>query len=104
MAGTYTVTFTLSGFSTYKREGIELASGFVATVNGELKVGTLAETITVTGETPIVDVQSAKRVRTMDNEMIQALPTAKGYASIMLLIPSMVQSGGGVPNVQLRRG
>ena len=58
----------------------------------------------MTGETPIVDVQSAKRVRTMDNDMIQALPTAKGYASIMLLIPSMVQSGGGVPNVQLSPG
>ena len=56
------------------------------------------------GETPIVDVQSAKRVRTMDNEMVQALPTAKGYASLMLLIPSMVQTGGGVPNVQLQPG
>ena len=60
VAGTYTVTFTLSGFSTYKRK-VSAASGFVATVNGDLKVGTLAETITVTGETPIVDVQSAKR-------------------------------------------
>ena len=69
-----------------------------------MKVGTLAETITVTGETPIVDVQSAKRVRTLDNELIQSLPTAKGYASVMLLIPSMVQSGGGIPNVQLSPG
>src|SRR5882762_1791223 len=57
--GIYTVTFTLAGFSTFKREGIELGGSFVASVNAELKVGTVAETITVTGETPIVDVQSA---------------------------------------------
>ena len=102
--GTYVVTFTLNGFSTVKREGIELASEFVASVNAEMKVGTLAETITVAGETPIVDVQSAKRVRTFDNELLQSLPSAKGYASVMLLIPSMVQSGGGNVNVQLQPG
>src|SRR5213080_2545203 len=53
-AGTYTVTFTLGGFSTVKREGIELSGTFNASVNADLKVGALAETITVTGETPIV--------------------------------------------------
>ena len=58
--GTYSVTFTLPGFSTVKRDGIELTGTFVATVNADLKVGALEETITVTGETPIVDVQSAK--------------------------------------------
>src|SRR5580765_6024802 len=99
--GTYTVTFALTGFNTVKREGIVLSSDFVATVNADMKVGNLSETITVAGETPIVDVQSAKRVRTFDTELIQSLPVAKGYASVMLLIPSMVQSGGGIPNVQL---
>ena len=53
--GTYDVTFSLTGFSTVKREGIELSGSFVASVNADLKVGTLQETITVTGETPIVD-------------------------------------------------
>src|SRR5213592_3637297 len=52
LAGTYSVTFALPGFSTVKREGIELSGNFVATVNGDLKVGALEETITVTGETP----------------------------------------------------
>ncbi|MDO8631002.1 MAG: carboxypeptidase-like regulatory domain-containing protein, partial [Phycisphaerales bacterium] len=104
VTGTYTVTFSLAGFSTYQREGIELASGFAATINADMKVGALSETITVTGETPIVDVQSAKRVRTLDANMIQSLPTAKGYAALMLLIPSMVQSGGGIPNIQLSPG
>src|SRR4029453_681058 len=50
--GTYTVTFTLPGFSTVKREGIELTGAFVATVNADLRVGSIAETITVSGETP----------------------------------------------------
>src|ERR1044071_3962141 len=48
--GTYSVTFTLTGFSVVKREGIELTGTFVATVNGDLKVGAVAETITVSGE------------------------------------------------------
>ena len=102
--GTYDVTFTLTGFSTYKREQLELPAEFNATINAELRVGSLEETITVTGESPIVDVQSARRQRTLDSELVQALPTAKGYAGLMVLIPSMVQSGGGVPNVQLSPG
>ena len=56
--GPYTVTFTLPGFSTFKREGIELTTGFTATVNAELKVGSLEETVTVTGESSIVAVQN----------------------------------------------
>src|SRR5687768_8579380 len=59
--GAYVVTFTLPGFSTVRREGIELAGNFVATVNADLRVGALEETITVTGETPSVDVQSTLR-------------------------------------------
>src|SRR5688572_20828946 len=102
--GTYVVTFTLTGFSTYKREGLEIASEFNATVNADLRVGALEETITVTGESPIVDVTSARRQRTLDSELVQALPTARGYAGLMVLIPSMVQSGGGTPNVQLSPG
>src|SRR6184192_3502332 len=54
--GTYEVTFTLTGFNAVKRDGIELTGSFVATVNADLKIGAVAETITVTGETPVVDV------------------------------------------------
>jgi hypothetical protein len=102
--GTYVVTFTLPGFKTFRRDGLVLAAEFNAAVNAEMAVGGLEETITVTGESPIVDVQSAKRQRTLDSDMVQSLPTAKGYAGLMVLIPSMVQSGGGVPNVQLSPG
>ena len=102
--GLYDVTFTLPGFSIYKREALELPSDFVATVNADLRVGGLEETITVTGESPIVDVQSARRQRTLDSELVQSLPTARGYAGLIVLVPSMVQSGGGNPNIQLSPG
>ena len=57
------MTFTLPGFNTVKREGLEIPGDFVMTVNADLRVGGLEETITVTGESPIVDVQSARRRR-----------------------------------------
>src|SRR5207249_2379410 len=87
--GTYSVTFTLPGFSTVKREGIELTGSFVATVNGELKVGALEETITVTGETPIVDVQSAKVQQTVSKDILAAIPSSRNAGGIQALIPGM---------------
>ena len=59
--GTYTVTFTLPGFRTVRREGIELTGSFAATVNGDLAVGAVEESVTVTGESPTVDVQTTRR-------------------------------------------
>ena len=94
--GRYTVTFTLGGFNTYKREDLELATDFVATVNADMRVGSLQETITVTGESPIVDIQSAKRQRTLDSELIQAIPSARAYNGIVRLIPSMTGGGNDV--------
>src|SRR4026208_213265 len=80
--GTYTVTFSLAGFSTVKREGIELTGSFAATVNIDMKVGAVSETITVTGESPIVDIVNAKQQSTVTNEMIGAIPTARLYHSL----------------------
>ena len=96
--GTYTVTFSLTGFSTVKREGIELTGTFVATINADLKVGALAETITVTGETPIVDVQSAKVQTTINKDVIAAIPTSRNATGIMAVIPGMATTGdsGGI--------
>ena len=68
--GSYTLTISLTGFSTFKREGIELSGTFTATINAELKVGALAETVTVTGETPVVDVQSASREITLSTDVV----------------------------------
>src|SRR6195256_2482374 len=88
--GTYTVTFTLPGFSTFKREGIELTGSFTATINADLKVGAVAETITVTGETPVVDVQSAKREMTLNNDVLKAIPTVRSYNAIVSVVPGVV--------------
>ena len=85
--GTYTVTFTLTGFSIVRREGIELTGSGTATINADLKVGTLEETITVTGETPIVDVQNAARQKVLNGELVANTPAAKSWNGIMLLVP-----------------
>src|SRR4029079_14030392 len=95
--GTYSLTFSLPGFSSVKREGIELSGTFVATVNGELKVGALEETITVTGETPIVGVQSAKVQQTVSKDVLAAIPSSRNAAGIQALVPGMsthTDSGG----------
>jgi hypothetical protein len=77
--GTYSVTASLTGFTTVKREGIELSGAITATIPLELRVGSLQETITVTGETPVVDVQSVRRQTTLDNEILTTcLPRARG--------------------------
>jgi len=81
--GTYEVTFTLTGFSTVKRDGVELTGSFVATINADLKVGALAETITVTGETPVVDVQSAKREVVLNNDIIRTLPVTRSAGALL---------------------
>ena len=87
--GAYTVTFTLPGFSTFKREGIELSGNFTATINAEMKVGGLEETITVSGEAPVVDVQGVARQRVLSNETIDAVPTGKNYTNIGVLVPGV---------------
>src|SRR4051812_32233361 len=87
--GTYTVTFTLTGFTTVKREGIELTGSFTAPVNVELRVGAVAETVTVTGETPVVDVQSASRETVLSKDVLNAIPTAGSYNSIVILVPGL---------------
>ena len=80
--GTYRVTFTLAGFSTAVREGIVLEANFVAPLNVELAVGNIEQSITVTGETPIVDVQSSQRREVVTNELLQSLPTGRNYVTM----------------------
>lgn len=87
--GTYTVTFTLTGFSTVKREGIELTGTFVATVNADLKVGAVAETITVTGETPVVDLQSTTRQVQITQAIVKDIPTSRNPFAAGVLLPGV---------------
>ena len=100
--GIYSVVFTLPGFATIRREGIELTGDFTASVNAEMRVGALEETITVSGETPIVDVQSAKRQQVVSNEIVNSVPAVRAWNSILMLVPSITGSDNG--NVILNPG
>jgi hypothetical protein len=86
--GLYTVTFTLVGFSTFRREGIDLTTGFTATVNADLRVGTIQETVTVSGESPVVDVQNVQQQTTIQRAALDALPIAQRPSQFLNLIPA----------------
>jgi hypothetical protein len=94
--GAYSVTFTLPGFRTVRRDGIELTGTFVATVNADLPTGGLDETITVTGQTPIVDVQSVRVQQTLSDDVIAAIPSSRNAAGLQSLIPGLNVSQAGV--------
>lgn len=102
--GTYTVTFTLNGFGPVRREGIQLSGSFTATIDAELKVGGVQETVTVTGESPIVDVQSIRRQTVIDNEVITSLPATRSYNSLMQLMPNTITQAGSASDVQTAPG
>jgi hypothetical protein len=99
--GTYTVTFALPGFNQVKREAIELTGSFTAQIDADLAVGGVTETLTVTGASPIVDVQSIRRQTTITNEVLTAIPTARSWAATALLIPGIVTIGGGPTDIQV---
>ena len=95
--GVYTVTFTLPGFSTVRREGIELTPAFTANVNAQLRVGSLEETITVSGNAPVVDVQSVLQQRLVPKDVIDTVPTGKSWSQLGVLmvgVTSIVDVGG----------
>src|SRR6185503_1977562 len=92
--GTYTVTFSLTGFSTVRREGITLTSGFTANVGVDMQVGALEETITVTGAPPLVDVQNVRQQTVVARAEIDALPIGQGStSSFVALIPGLGDGG-----------
>jgi hypothetical protein len=85
--GTYSVTFSLAGFNVIKVEGIQLTSGFTATVNGDMKVGAIEETVTVTGASPVVDVQNVMQQKQISRDTLDALPTGKTVQAFAALLP-----------------
>jgi hypothetical protein len=85
---TYSVTYTLPGFTTVKRD-VQVSGVGVITVNTELRVGDLQETITVVGETPVVDTQSTRRQQVIDDDTLRALPATRGYNALVFLVPSV---------------
>jgi hypothetical protein len=98
-AGTYAVTYTLPGFSTVKRDSVQLQTGVTLTLNADMRVGGLQETITVTGETPVVDVQNSTRVqRVLSDDVLKALPASRGYGNLLATVSGVqangIQNGG----------
>ena len=92
-SGTYSVTFSLSGFTSVRRDGIELTGSATLSVPVELRIGNLQETITVTGETPIVDVQSTRRETVLNGDVLQTLPATRSYGALLNSIPGLTVAG-----------
>ena len=102
--GTYTVTFTRPGFATIKREGLVLATGFTATVNVEMRVAAVEETVTVTGGTPVVDARNVRQQIALSREAWEALPTGKNIQSYVSIIPGALFSGASSQDVGGSKG
>ena len=102
--GDYTITYELSGFTTVRREGIRVGLGFTATVNAELSVATLQETVTVSGESPVVDVTSTTTSTAFDYERLATLPNARDFWTVLAAAPSIqvqrVDIGGSAAGTQ----
>jgi len=91
--GAYALTFSLQGFATLKREGVDLTGGGVTTINAELRVGAVAESVTVVGETPVVDVQSSRQQTVLSGDAVRALPAARGYGNYLAALPAIQATG-----------
>jgi hypothetical protein len=87
--GDYVVVFELAGFSTVRNEGIRVSLGFTATVNTELKVASLQESVTVTGQSPVVDTSATAIGTVYDAKQLSALPTSRDYFSLLAQSPAV---------------
>jgi hypothetical protein len=87
--GQYTVTFSLPGFNTVRRETVDVTVGFTTTIDADLRVGAIQETVTVTGESPIVDIQSAAATRSVTAEMFKELPSGGSWIQMAALVPAI---------------
>src|SRR4030095_14282700 len=92
--GTYTLTFKLQGFNVVRREGIELTGTSTLTIPIDLRVGALQETVTVTGETPVVDVQSTQRETVLSADIVAAIPGNRSVGTLLNAVPGLVVNDG----------
>lgn len=91
--GAYTLTFTLEGFSQVKRENIDVRGSATLTIPIEMRVGNLTETIIVSGESPVVDVQSTRREAVIDGDVISVLPGTRSTGSLITMVPGVETFG-----------
>ena len=92
--GTYTLTFRLTGFNLVKREGIELSGTATLTIPADMKVGSLEETITVTGESPVVDVQTTQRETVLSADIVAAIPGSRSVGTLLNAVPGLNVNDG----------
>ena len=95
-AGTYTLSFSLPGFTLVRRENIVLSGSQTLTIPVELRVGAIQETVTVTGETPVVDVQSARREVVIDRDMVQSIPASRAAGALLNATPGLTVDNNGI--------
>lgn len=106
--GSYEVSFTLSGFTPVRQVGVELRSNFTATVNAQMVVGGVTDTVTVTSAPPVVDVKNVTHQQVITSQLLDAVPSAKGMMAYAALMPSVVSPvnaqdvGGGAGEVSVR--
>jgi hypothetical protein len=87
--GTYNLSYELPGFNTLKREGIEIRLGFTAQVNVELAVASLQETVTVTGDSPVIDTSTTRTQQNFKLEQLQSLPNARDMWALLAVTPGV---------------
>jgi len=97
--GSYVVRFVLPGFTGVERQGIQLSGSFAATVNAELQVGGLEETITVSSESPLIDTQNVGQQRVMTREVLELIPVGRNAHNVGLLLPGVTMSQGSTNDV-----
>jgi carboxypeptidase family protein len=91
--GVYSVAFTLTGFTTLKREGLELSTGVTLPINAELKVGAIEETVIVTSQTPVVDIKSTRQQTVLTRDLLDVIPRTRLQQLTATLLPGVVLQG-----------
>ena len=86
--------FSLTGFTTVQRDGVTVSGSGVIPINADMRVGALQETITVSGESPLVDTQTTRRETVIDAETISALPITRNYGGVLYATPGLVVQPG----------
>ena len=89
--GTYSVTFSLAGFNALKRDGVQLTGSFTTTINADLTIGSLEETLTVSGQSPVVDLETVTKERTLQRDVMDAVPTGnRDVRQLAFMLPGVV--------------
>ena len=101
--GVYTVVFTLPGFSTLRREELELPDVFTMTINAQLQVGALEETITVTGESPLVDIQNVTQAEVLSRDVTEAVLAGRFIQNYITYIPGVTGATLGFVGTDTRK-